>query len=108
LAHRENKAAELLFAESLKQIDRINQRHAMAGMFRTSTVTIAPPKEKPVRSAATTNMVTRSAVVGKNTVQQTMSSFLLDSMIVDEIKKKNRATAKKKAEAKEAKEKGTK
>lgn len=104
LAHRENKAAELLFGESIRQIDRINQRNAMMGMFRTSMATIAAPKEKPVKSSTTTNMVTRSATIGKNTVQQTMSSFLLDSMLVDDIKKKNRANAKKKAEEKEIKE----
>ncbi len=125
LAHRENKAAELLFAESLKQIDRINQRHAMAGMFggkavisfssssssSSSSSTAASSVASSVASSIASSVAIKNSkiadrppVVGKNTVQQTMSSFLLDSMLVNEIKKKDRVNAKKKADEKEAKE----
>ncbi len=93
LAFREAKAAELLFSDCLKRFEKASTRQAITGMFKGSVViskasTAATSSAKP---ASTTKPVTRSTA--PITKQTTMSSFLLDSMIVDGIKKKNQAKA---------------
>jgi DNA polymerase elongation subunit (family B) len=96
LAFREAKAAELLFSDCLRRFEKSSTRQAIAGMFKGSvvigkaTISKASITATSVTSATstTTKPITRSAAK-----QTTMSSFLLDSMIVDGIKKKNQAKA---------------
>jgi DNA polymerase elongation subunit (family B) len=100
LAFRESKAAELLFSECLKRFEKMSQRSAMMGMFgskavitpatRTSLVKIASEEKKKDEI----RMVSSTAAASKNTVQRTMSNYMLDSFLVDNIKKKDRAKKK--------------
>lgn len=127
LAMREAKAAELLFAESLKMLDMDGTRLAMAHMFK-GTATVVKRTAKPVAvkqddekescasSAATSTAATSTAatstaatstatssVVKKPAIQMRMSSYLQDTMMMDEMKKKERARkAKETREAKKA------
>jgi DNA polymerase elongation subunit (family B) len=101
LAFREAKAAELLFQDCLKRFHVTSTRTAVMHMFGVNTI-ITPSKTSPsVKSK--TSVVQTAPTATKKVVQTTMSSFLLDSFIVDAMKKKERAK-KKKEEAKEAKE----
>lgn len=104
LAFREAKAAELLFSDCLKRFEKASTRQAIAGMFK-GNVTI---NKASITTTSTTKPVTRSSV--PITKQTTMSSFLLDSMLVDGIKKKNqaKAAAATRAANKKAKEDSTK
>jgi DNA polymerase elongation subunit (family B) len=109
LAFREAKAAELLFSECLRRFEKTSTRHAVSTMFKGNvTVTSLPRAVRSTAasaatsgtsgiSAATSTIVTRSK-------QTTMSGFLLDSMIVDGIKKKERAKAAKTKDAAKAKD----
>jgi DNA polymerase elongation subunit (family B) len=121
LAFREAKAAELLFSDCLKRFEKASTRQAITGMFKGSVViskaavtSIASNASNATTttSKSTTKPVTRSSA--PITKQTTMSSFLLDSMIVDGIKKKNQAkaaaatrAANKKAKEESAKEEST-
>jgi hypothetical protein len=117
LAMREAKAAELLFAESLKTLDMDGTRLAMAHLFKgTATVVKRAVKEPIARastSAATSSSETSAttsattsettSVIKKPAIQMRMSSYLQDSMMMDEMKKKERARkAKETREAKKA------
>ena len=94
LAFREAKAAELLFSDCLRRFEKASTRQAITGMFKGSIV---------ISKAAVTSTVSKTSAVSTAkpatrsttaiTKQTTMSSFLLDSMIVDGIKKKNQAKA---------------
>ena len=102
LAFREAKAAELLFQDCLKRFHVTSTRTAVMHMFGVNTI-ITPSKTTPsVKSK--TSVVQAAPTATKKVVQTTMSSFLLDSFIVDAMKKKERAKKKKEEEAKEAKE----
>ena len=102
LAFREAKAAELLFQDCLKRFHVTSTRNAVMHMFGVNTI-ITPSKTTPsVKSK--TSVVQAAPATTKKVVQTTMSSFLLDSFIVDGMKKKERAKKKKEEEAKEAKE----
>jgi hypothetical protein len=122
LAMREAKAAELLFADSLKTLDMDGTRLAMAHMFKgAATVVKRVVKEKEpsaatsaaasgaatsaaATSAAASGAATSAAASGatkKPAIQMRMSSYLQDSMMMDEMKKKERA--KKAKETREAK-----
>ena len=118
LAIRETKAAELLFADSLKMLDMDGTRLAMAQMFKgAATVVKRVIKEKEpcaasagssatsatatsAASSAASSAMTSSAIK-KPAIQMRMSSYLQDSMMMDEMKKKERA--KKAKETREAK-----
>ena len=91
LAFRESAAAQLLFSDCLRKFDSSSKRNAIIGMFGTNAIIKNPtvytqPKVKQVASGVKETVV-------KKQVQTTMSSFLLDSMIVGSIKKQERATA---------------
>ena len=112
LAFREAKAAELLFSDCLRRFEKSSTRQAITGMFKGSIViskTAIMNTAKPAASAASASKSTTSTdkpVTRSSTKQTTMSSFLLDSMIVDGIKKKNqvKAAAATRAANKKAKE----
>ena len=101
LGFREEKAAQLLFSECLQYCERISKRNAMAGMFKLAPSVASTPMKKP----KTVNVATERTVSvdpiplsmkksAQPMVQKTMSSFLLDSLIVNDIKKKDRAKKK--------------
>ena len=85
LAFREGKAADLLFSECLQRFENASKRTAMFSMFG-SNVVITP-------KAAVTKEVVKKAPM-KVATQTKMSSFLLDSYLVNEINKKQRAKKK--------------
>ena len=93
LAFREGKAAELLFSNCLKQFETTSKRSAMSSMFGGNVV--ITPKiaktegPKPVTSAA------KPSTSAKPVVQSSISNYLLDSFLVDNMKKKERAAKKK-------------
>jgi hypothetical protein len=94
LAFREGKAAQLLFQDCLKRFHMTSTRSAVMQMFGgKAVVTSKPTVRKPV--AEHTEV---AAVPAKKITQTTMSSFLFDSFLVDNIKKKERAAKKKKEE----------
>jgi DNA polymerase elongation subunit (family B) len=121
LGFREDKAAKLLFSESLQYCERLSKKNAMMGMFKLgSSVDNVPLSQKKAKSIAASAavsvdekgqrvvsvepMMTRSKkAAAAPMVQKTMSSFLLDSFIVSNIQKKDRA--KKKADKEEKEEK---
>ena len=119
LALREAKAAELLFADSLKMLDMDGTRLAMAHMFK-GTATVVKRVAKPVvakqddekepvagttasAGATVASSTATSSIVKKPAIQMRMSSYLQDTMMMDEMKKKERARkAKETREAKKA------
>jgi DNA polymerase elongation subunit (family B) len=120
LAFREAKAAELLFQDCLKRFHVTSTRNAVMHMFGGKAVVTAKTTSSATSSATysatssatysattsasytgpTTRAATSAATTKKTTqtTQTTMSSFLLDSFLVDNIRKKERAAAKKKKE----------
>ena len=123
LAMREAKAAELLFAESLKTLDMDGTRLAMAHMFKgTATVVKRAVKEPSIavstseKGGATSEetsatggatsatggatSATGGAAIKKPAIQMRMSSYLQDTMMMDEMKKKERARKAKETRAK--------
>jgi hypothetical protein len=99
LAFREAKAAELLFSDCLKRFEKSSTRQAITGMFKGSVViskaAVTNIASTATKTSATTVNTTKPATRSTTSItkQTTMSSFLLDSMIVDGIKKKNQAKA---------------
>jgi DNA polymerase elongation subunit (family B) len=97
LSFREAKAAELLFQDCLKRFHVTSTRHAVIQMFGANaiitpskTASSAKPKSSTLQAAPTPT---------KKVTQTTMSSFLLDSFLVDTMKKKEqKERAKKKKE----------
>ena len=108
LAFREAKAAELLFSDCLKRFESTSKRSAMLSMFGGNAV-ITPLKRTNAAlaiSAKPVPSVTNTVLTNKTVVQKTMSSYLYDSFVVDNIKKKDRAKEKAKEKEKaKAKEK---
>jgi hypothetical protein len=123
LAIRETKAAELLFADSLKMLDMDGTRLAMAQMFKGAATVMKRAAKEPSTSgttsgatasavatstattstATTSTAATSTAATKKPAIQMRMSSYLQDSMMMDEMKKKERARkAKETREAKKA------
>lgn len=86
LGFREGVAAQLLFSDCLKKFDNASRKNAIMNMFGGAAVITSTKPTTRITSNA-------SAPAKKATVQMTMSSFLLDSMIVGNIKKKERAAA---------------
>jgi DNA polymerase elongation subunit (family B) len=87
LGFREGIAAQLLFSDCLKKFDSHNRKNAMMNMFGSSAVMKSTSSFTPIKAKPKNEVITKPAV------QMTMSSFLLDSMIVGNIKKKERAAA---------------
>jgi DNA polymerase elongation subunit (family B) len=86
LGFREAAAAQLLFSDCLRRFDTSSRRNAIVNMFGTNAIiksTTVVKREVPKETTA----------AKKPQVQTTMSSFLLDSMLLGNIKKKERATA---------------
>lgn len=88
LAFREAAAAQLLFSDCLRKFDSSSKRNAIIGMFGSNAII----KNPTVYAQPKAKQVTKETAVKKQ-VQTTMSSFLLDSMLVGSIKKQERATA---------------
>ena len=117
LGFRENVAAQLLFSDCLKKFETTSRRSALLSMFggNATIVTSSPviaravkavprvqqhlPTSTSVQNGTTIeNSDTKKTTViaankPKTSTQKTMSSFLLDSYIVDSMKKKERASA---------------
>jgi hypothetical protein len=101
LAFREAKAADLLFSDCLKRFESTSKRSAMMSMFGSNAV-ITPLKRASASVVVSATPVSAKPTVqtsAKPVVQKTMSSYLYDSFVVDNIKKKDRAKAKEKAVA---------
>jgi hypothetical protein len=103
LGFRENAAAELLFGECLKRFESYSRKNALMNMFGSkmtistsnktkAVVATAPVTAGAIKSKSETSLATM-VPAQKTGIQKTMSSFLLDSMIVGSIKKKERAAA---------------
>jgi len=97
LVFREGKAAQLLFQDCLKRFHMTSTRSAVMQMFGgKAVVTAKPAVGKPAVGKPTVGNTEVAPV--KKITQTTMSSFLFDSFLVDNIKKKERAAKKKKEE----------
>ncbi len=96
LGFRESIAAQLLFSDCLKKFETTSRRGAIKNMFgENAIISTSAPKATTrvaVSAAKPTNKVI-TAATQKPAVQMTMSSFLLDSMIVGNIKKQERKAA---------------
>lgn len=100
LGFRENKAAELLFSECLKKFESASRRAAVFSMFGGNVkITSTPSKPKTTTATTATTVTantgnkTSNSSSASNAKQKTISSFLLDSYIVDSMKKKERAAS---------------
>jgi hypothetical protein len=102
LSWREAQAAKLLFSDCLRKFETSSRRNAMANFFgpKTQLVITETVKKSPstitttATATATTTQkssVSTSSVTKSGGIQTTMSNYLLDSMLVDNIKKKERA-----------------
>jgi DNA polymerase elongation subunit (family B) len=87
LEFREGIAAQLLFTDCLKRFESASRKNAIMNMFGGTTVL------KPSISSIPLKPKPKNEVITKSPFQMTMSSFLLDTMIVGNIKKKERAAA---------------
>ena len=106
LAFREGKAAELLFGDCLKTFELASKRNAMTSMFGGNVVITSSRTKKAdgVAAVVATANTIKASVKGKvstPSVQTTMSSFLLDTMVVDNIKRNERAARAKATREKE-------
>jgi hypothetical protein len=97
LGFRENKAAELLFSECLKKFESASRRAAVFNMFGGNVKIISAPSKPKATTAVTATPTPKNTPTMTQTPkpsnQKTISSFLLDSYIVDNMKKKERAAA---------------
>jgi len=108
LIYRESLAAKLLFSDCLRRFETASRRSAMMSMFGGAAKVSVGPSTKRVLGGAggaggvvAAPVVTVGPVKKKVITQSTISSFLLDSFIIDTKKKKERAeAAKEKADAK--------
>jgi hypothetical protein len=96
LAFREAKAAELLFSDCLKRFETASKRSAMASMFGGNAI-ITPITRSKV-STSQVSIAHSSTKTSSAVVQPSISNYLLDSFLVSNIKKKERAAKKKKTE----------
>jgi hypothetical protein len=99
LAFRESIAAQLLFSDCLKKFETGSRRNAIVNMFGEKAIiattgrTAVKPQNQVITKAPTTKTSTVASTMAKPPVQMTMSSFLLDSMIVGNIRKQERKAA---------------
>jgi DNA polymerase family B len=99
LGWRENEAAKLLFSDCLRRFETTTRRAAMSNFFGPNTKIVI--SEKPsiktitktmtLSGSSTGKTVTTSAGTNKDKKQTTLSNFLLDSYLVENMKKKERA-----------------
>jgi DNA polymerase elongation subunit (family B) len=93
LGFREGLAAQLLFGDCLKKFENSSKKNAIMNMFGGKAV-ITTNSKATNKSVTTTNLSgVNTSGAKKPVVQATMSSFLLDSMIIGNIKKKEKAEA---------------
>ena len=85
LGFRENIAAQLLFSDCLKKFETSSRHSAIMNMFGGNAVITS--------TKSTTKTTTKQTVKSKTITQTPISGFLLDSFIVSNIKKNERATA---------------
>lgn len=99
LIYRETLAAKLLFSDCLRRFETASRRSAMMSMFgsgvkmSTGTTNLMPRKAAGGAGAIDTTNVIPVPVKKKVVTQSTISSFILDSFIIDTKKKKERAAA---------------
>jgi DNA polymerase elongation subunit (family B) len=93
LAFRENVAAQLLFSDCLKKFENSSRRNALINMFGAKAVVTTARSTIITSSPKAKNEVVNKESPQKPIIQKTISSFLLDSFIVDNMKKKERAAA---------------
>jgi hypothetical protein len=108
LAIREMKAAELLFSDCLKKLEGTSRRSAVLSMFggKVSIVNTRSVQKDTSTGQKVEKQMSKQAIQTTKSVQTSISNFLLDSYLVDNIKKKERA--KQSEKVKEAKEAGKK
>jgi hypothetical protein len=97
LGFREAVAARLLFGDCLKKFESSSRQNAIINMFGAGAIIKTPStiRRTPKKNALETNSTKTIQV------QKSMSSFLLDKMIIGDINKKKKATAAKKIKEKE-------
>jgi hypothetical protein len=93
LAFRENIAAQLLFSDCLKKFETSSRRNALMSMFGGAAKITTSNSSTVKTTAPKTNTVKQITTAAKVITQAPISSYMLDSMIVDGIKKKERAAA---------------
>jgi DNA polymerase elongation subunit (family B) len=96
LAFREIKAAELLFSDCLKTCETASKRSAMRSMFGFASVTEKPSEKREVSEKKAVNEIIQPVEkkgAANPVVQKKISSYLYDSFLVDNIKKKDKAIA---------------
>jgi len=93
LGFREKIASQLLFNECLKKFECTSSNNAIMNMFGGNAIIKTITSTSQIKQK--TDIVTNSALktTAKPLVQMTMSSYLLDSMIINNIKKNERKTA---------------
>jgi DNA polymerase elongation subunit (family B) len=92
LGFREAVAARLLFGDCLKKFENSSRQNAIINMFGAGAIIKTP---STVRRTPKKNTGNDSSTKPAQ-VQKSMSSFLLDKMIIGDINKKKKATAAKK------------
>ncbi len=95
LEFRENIAAQLLFKDCLRRFEKTSSQNAFLKMFNQTSL---PTTKSSSSTSTSTSTSSKSSVANKipiatKTKQMTMSSFILDSAIVDNIRKKERAAS---------------
>jgi DNA polymerase elongation subunit (family B) len=107
LTWREGQAARLLFDDCLKKYDIFNRRNALTSFFGVNTTMTVNSKTNATKS--TSNICPSKAPTAqpvKKPVQLSMSSYLMDSFVLDSMKKKEREQKRKLKAAAAAKENG--
>ena len=80
---RENVAADLLFGDCLKKFETSSRHNALVNMFGNKIVVNTSKKAK----------IEKPVAVQKHITQMPISNYLLDTFIVDNIRKNERASA---------------
>jgi hypothetical protein len=100
LGFREAVAARLLFGDCLKKFETSSRRNAIVNMFGAGAIIKAANTNTNISTVVKRSPKLESVIKQPVITQKTMSSFLLDKMIIGDIKKKEKATAVKKAKEK--------
>ena len=100
LAIREGVASQLLFGDALRLFDRYHQRTSFANLFRlpssasTASTASTASSSPSTDSKGTEKRAKKTSVLATMTMatkQTTMSSFLLDSAIMDGVQKRRQS-----------------
>ena len=89
LAFREAKAADLLFSDCLKRFEKASTRQAITTMFGGNATIRSSASRNTVHTASSDALIAKP--ITRSSTQTTMSSFLLDSKLVEDGDKKRRA-----------------